>query len=235
MNKMLKSYKAIAMIVIACVFLVITVTIKNGGVKFDPVVYMKGRLDSTYHGVYDTEFLSMCDTSSVTIESNYEKGIDSAMQPVIETLQLENLTQDLKPQLRNLQKKILDKANYTVVSAEKQSDGSFSVKITVRPFDMIQQIDDAAPKFEEDFIKQFEDINVEAMSEEEYNIWYSNEAALAYAIGIIELMETAIEEADYKQEQEIVMQLEKNQNGLYDLSIEEFNKLDSIIMSGGIQ
>lgn len=202
-----------------------------GGGQIDGVAYMQGFLDVRYKGIFDPEYLKSVDLTEEGAREVYDENAQAETDIFISGFNVEYPTEEFKARMAELYKTIYAKSDYTVVSSAKQDDDSYSVKITVRPLDIIQLMDGKLDEFSETFEAKFADVDTDAMTEEEFEDWYENTYDFEYQNGLADLMESLIPEMGYMDEKSIAVQIEKDpDDGYYVINEESFQSLDALII-----
>lgn len=196
-------------------------------------------MDATYKGEFK-EFMDFY--SNVTTEDakaqydakiEYEAGYFMEMYgvPSVEdtSLILEPSEMQAK-RSRDLYKDIYAKADYTIASSSKQDDGTFAVKVNVKPMDIIKLVDDNFDAGFEAFWAKFDAVDTDSMSEEEFTNWYTNVFAPEYYDTLLDLLEEQIGNMGYLDEKNIVIQVQQSEDESLFISNEDFSNLDWLII-----
>ena len=124
----------------------------------------------------------------------------------------------------------ISKADYTVVSSTKQDDGTFAVKVTIRPLDILHLVSDGIEEGFAGFWEKFEAVDTESMSDEEFESWYVDPFAKEYYDTALDLLESKIDEMGYMDEKSIVIQVQQSEDGSLYFSDEDWVNLDNLII-----
>lgn len=198
--------------------------------RFDAVAYIHGQMDEIYLGKFDPDFLDLVGITESEARQVYEDGMAVEVDTFIKTFTIDYPTDDFKARMALLYQDLYAYSDYTVVSAARQDDGSYSVKVTVRPLDTIQLMYDAFPAFQEEFQSKYTDMDTDAMSDEEYSDWYKNTYDLDYQNSLADLFEEMIPKTGTLEEKSIAVQIEKDDDGYYVINDESFSNLDALII-----
>lgn len=198
--------------------------------RFDVAAYIHGQMDEIYLGKFDPDYLDLVGITESEARQVYEDGMDVKLETFIKTFSIEYPTDAFKERMALLYQDLYAYSDYTVVSAARQDDGSYSVKVTVRPLDTIQLMYDAFPDFQEEFQAKYTDVDTDAMSDEEYNDWYKNVYDLDYQNSLADLFEETILKTGTLEEKSISVQIEKDDDGYYVMNDESFSSLDALII-----
>lgn len=206
--------------------------ISRGGFgKIDGVAYMQGQMDALYLGEFDPEYLKMIDMEQTEAQESYDENLDFRVDDFIQGFSIEYPTDAFKDRVKDLYKQIYAKADYTVVSSAEQDDGSYSVKITIRPLDVMQLFFEELPDFSQQFEAKYADVDVESMTEEEYKTWNETVYDLDYQNGLADLLESVIAKMGTLEEKSIAVQIEKDpDDGFYVINTESIGNLDALII-----
>ena len=131
---------------------------------------------------------------------------------------------------RDLYKDIYAKADYTIASSSKQDDGTFAVKVNVKPMDIIKLVDDNFDAGFEAFWAKFDAVDTDSMSEEEFTNWYTNVFTPEYYDTLLDLLEEQIGNMGYLDEKNIVIQVQQSEDESLFISNEDFSNLDWLII-----
>ncbi len=69
-------------------------------------------------------------------------------------------------------------------------DGSYSVKVVVKPIDIIDQLNSAWYDFSENFEAKYADVDPDAMTDAEWEDWYVNTYDADYGQSLADLLES---------------------------------------------
>jgi hypothetical protein len=200
------------------------------GNKLDATAYIQGQLDEIYLGKFDLGYLEMVGITEHEAQAVYDDGMDVKVDTFIQAFSIEYPTDDFKARMAELYKSLYAFSDYTVISSAQQSDGSYSVKVTVRPLDTIQLMYDAFPDFREEFESKYADTDTDAMSDAEFQDWYENVYDFEYQNGLADLFETLIPKTGTLEEKSIAVQIEKGADGYYAINAESFSTLNALII-----
>ena len=133
---------------------------------------------------------------------------------------------------KELYKDIYAKADYSITSTNKQDDGTFAVKVNIKPMDIIKLVDD---NFEEGFAEfdaKFSAIadQVNTMEEDEFLTWYTETYAREYYDTLLDVLEEQVPNIGYLDEKSIVIQVQQSEEGALFISDEDFRNLDWLII-----
>lgn len=178
---------------------------------------VKWDLDSVYLNQHDEKYLEMCGLTKEEAEENYVLGVEyeaSFFAYYWGITDEVNVTYtDLEEELQNSIYEICDtlskSAKYEVKSSAKQEDGTYSVKVTVEPIDVMER---AYGLYDSDeavnaFFAKTENVDYETISDEEY-LALCNE----YGYIIVDLVKGLIPDLGYLEAKSLNIQVEEIDN-----------------------
>lgn len=124
------------------------------------------------------------------------------------------------------------KCDYTVVSSNKQEDGTFAVKVTIKPMNINTLVNNAYEDGFAAFDEKFEAImdEVRAMSAEEQAEWYTNTYVSEYYDTLLDILEDQIPDIGYLDERSIVIQVQQSEDDSLFISDDDLLNLDKLII-----
>lgn len=200
-------------------------------------------LDTTYKGKFDgfVDFYSNVTTQDA--RDQYDANIEGEAYNVLVGLGPEsfdgsgNSVEPSDMQLhraKELYKEIYAKADYTIASSTKQDDGTFAVKVTIKPLDVLHLVKDNFEAGFDAFFTKFEAVDTESMSDEEFGTWYESTFASEYYDTLLDLIEDQIDSMGYLDEKSIVIQVQQSEDGSLFFSDEDWANLDNLIIDYNI-
>lgn len=196
-------------------------------------------MDATYKGQFDgfVDFYDNVTTDDARDQYNskieYEAGYFMDMYGVPDPADTSVIVEPSELQAkrsRDLYKDIYAKADYSIASSSKQDDGTFAVKVNVKPIDVIKLVDDNFDAAFEAFWTKFDAVDTESMSDDEFTSWYTNTFAGEYYDTLLDLLEEQIPNIGYSDEKNIVIQVQQSEDGSLFISNEDFSNLDWLII-----
>ncbi len=200
------------------------------GGDIDGAAYIQGQLDTAYLGKFDPAYLKMVNITEEEARETYNSGVDVEVDTFISLTNIEYPTEELQARLADIYKRIYAKSDYTVISSAQQSDGSYSVKVTVRPLDTIQLLYDGMDEFMEDFEARHAGTDVDAMTDAEFDDWYENVYDVDYQNTLADLLESLVNKTGTLEEKSIAIQIEKDTDDYYVANDESMHNLDALII-----
>ena len=114
---------------------------------------------------------------------------------------------------------------YEIVSAAKQEDVSFSVKVNVFPINIAQTVNEMKNTVTEEFYEKYPQDTINTMRDEEYEKLEEEWSEL-----IMGLYQDALKEIDNMTEKSLSIQVEQNSEGLYTINSDDFARLDALVI-----
>lgn len=212
----------------------------GGGITAeDATKCVQVELDATYKGKFDGFVNFYSNMTTQDGKDQYDANVEAEAGYFLESFgvpSLEDEDQAVEPKkmqryrAEELYQDIYAKANYTVASSTKQEDGTFAVKVNVKPMDILQRVDDAWEEGFEDFWAKYEAVDAESMSDEEFTDWYTGTFAEAYYDVLLDLLESQIPDTGYQDERSIVIQVQQDEDGSLFISDDDWINLDNLII-----
>ena len=207
--------------------LLLPLTACGGGMNEDDAIcYIQGTLDENYLGKADEEFLKLVDNTAEEIEEIYDESIATEAQFFLDSFVESELPQEeqdrLMEELTAMYRQIYAHSKYTVESASKMDDTTFSVKVTVEPIDIFHLVADELDNGAADELNsRYPDM----MTDEEY---------LAYEVEWVELfMDLTYEklpELGYLEPSSILVQVALGDDDYWSIPDDDFWAMDALII-----
>ena len=203
----------------------------GGGVsEQDAMDYVRAQMDVFYKGEYQDYLDLVTDSTEEECRQAHEDKLTTEAEYLMNSLVIEYPTEELTTRFAEAYREIFAQADYTVQEATKLDDGSYSVKVVVRPIDIIDQLNDAYPAFSEEFEARYADVDVDSMTDAEFEDWYINTYDADYGQGLADLLESLIPSLGYMEETSILVQVQPDEDGYYYLSDDDFSNLDWLVV-----
>ena len=217
----------------------------GGGLSADDATQcVQVELDATYQGQYDgfVDFYSNVTTEDARKQHN--DNVEGEALIFLDNFGPESLTDssavveasDMQlHRAKELYEKIYAKAEYSIASTTKQDDGTFAVKVNIKPLNILHLLSDNAEAGFKDFWTKFDAVDTDSMSEEQFVSWYENTFAAEYYDTLLDLLEEQIDNMDYMEEKSIVIQVQQDEEdeSLF-FSQEDWSNLDYLIIDYNI-
>ena len=189
--------------------------------SFDPKVLLQGNLDAQYLNKYSDEYLNSIVNTKEELEEAYANGLDYEADYFIEYfgIEIDKCDDSIKTEITDMYKEIYGYAKYEVGEVTK-SDDTYLVSLTIYPIDIVQKIVD---EDWEAFSASWQaDDTLYDMTEEEFET--------TWAESVIELFKARIDTIGYLDPETISVQIVKDDDGVYTISENDFQRIDSLII-----
>lgn len=196
-------------------------------------------LDATYKGQFDgfLDFYSNVTkndardqyNSNIEYEANYFLHLYGMTDPEDNTAVVEPTEMQLAT-AEKLYKDIYAKADYSVMSSNKQDDGSYAVRVVIKPMDIIHLVDDNFDDHFADFIAKFDAVDVSEFSQDELLDWYRNTYSREYYDVLLDLLEQQIPNIGYGDEKSVVVQVLQDEENALSINSDDMGNLDWAII-----
>lgn len=198
-------------------------------------------LDATYKGEFSgfVDFYSNVTTDDA--KSQYDANVEGevgnflsmyGMPTVEDSNTLQEFSDMQMHRAKQLYQQIYAKSDYTITSSSKQDDGTFAVKVNIKPMNIIKLVDDNYDEGFAEFDAKFDAIKeeVQAMSDEEFATWYTDTYVREYYDTLLDVLEEQIPNIDYLEEKSIVIQVQQSEDGALMITNEDFGNLDWLMI-----
>ena len=187
---------------------VLTLSLFAGcGGKFDASAYVKALLDNSYKND-SAAFVEMKIGSAEEASELYEQGLDAEMQGVLAGV---SMSEEAENNYRTFFKDLLAKADYKVGDAEKQSDGSYIVTVTLTAY-----------------LAELESKTAEWQTQASEGSITEDEVYEQMYLLLLSHMQTALSSVEYGDEQTTTITVELV-NNVYTPSDSDFYNLESLM------
>lgn len=198
--------------------------------SFDAKVYVDGLLRETYLGEYLPEYLELVGITESEAEYAYQTSLNVEVSNCLYYFDIDYPTDELRSDLNKLYKEIYSHARFEVTSAVEQEDGSYAVKVSVEPVDTIRLAEDKWEGALKEFYEKYPGDVQNAMTDEEYEAMDKEHAAI-----VLEVLQGVVEDTGNLPAEEILVQITRDEEGIYSLSTEELQKIDIRIIDYPVQ
>ncbi|MGM9521716.1 MAG: hypothetical protein ACI3VB_04480 [Oscillospiraceae bacterium] len=218
--------KRIAALILAVVMVTLLSACGSGKVTGAMATSLvQGNLDEIYLGKFDESYLKLVDSTVEEAEQIYISGLETEAEYFADYFTIEYLTDDIKAEIVDLYKDIYAKSKYTVNEASKLDDNTYAVKVQVEPINIFQLVAEDYESYLIPFWEKYADADIDAMTEAEYQAYDAD-----WAEAIIAMCRDKVSEIGYMDEKSVVIQVEKNDDGVWSMSGDDFSNFDEIII-----
>ena len=196
-------------------------------------------LDTTYKGQFAgfVNFYSNVTTQDAKDQYNDNIAGEAAyFLYLISMPDAEDQSQTIEPsamqthKAESLYKDIYAKSDYTIVSSSRQNDGTFAVKVNIKPMDILTLVSENWEDFFTDFDDKFSKVDTESMTDEEFFNWWRNVYVPEYYDTALDLLESQVPNIGYADEKSIVIQVQQSEEGALFISEDDWTNLDALII-----
>lgn len=191
---------------------------------FDAKVYMEGMIRGTYLGEFSQEYLDLVGITEETAQNVYESSLYQEAWSFAYLYNIE-YPDDFYEEIKDLYRAIYTLIKFEVVSTALEEDGSYSVRVDIEPIDIVQRVELELDEVLKPFFEKYPSEVQNAMTTTEYQEFDAEWARL-----IIDTYRKGLYWAGNLEKQSVTVKLEKNEDGYYGISNEEFKKLDALVI-----
>lgn len=199
---------------------------KSGLSTFDAKAYVEGLLKETYLGEFDEGYMTLVGITEEEAQATYENSLDVESNNFYYFYDIEYPAEEFHEKMMDLYKRIYAHAKFEVVSAAAQDDGSFSVKLSIEPINIVQLAEARFEDTMQPFYDKYPADVQQAMSDAEYEAMDQE-----YAQMILDLYESVMPEIGNEEAQSLVVQIEMDAEGYYSLNDPDFGRIDELIIN----
>jgi len=197
----------------------------KGFTERDAEVYIDGLIQENYLGQAVPDYLELVDIREEDVEELYDSVLDTDVEYFLYMYDIDYPTDELREEIKDLYREIYRYTKYDIVSAAAQEDGSFAVKLTVYPIDIVQTVNEHMNIATKEFYEKYPQEDLNSMRDEEYEKVDGEWARL-----ILDLYQDALKEIGNMTEQSLTVQVEEGSDGLYAINSDDFARLDALIV-----
>lgn len=194
----------------------------GGLTEKDAETYVKGHLDAAYLGAYDKAYIDLVeDMTEADAKELHENNVsDEAELYLLDFLEVDYPTDEINDRAKEVMEKLYAKAKYTVGTGSKTKDGDFVVEVTVSPIDLYNLLT------QDDFFDALDQAGFDdAETEEELEA-----VDAVFGLLILDALEDKLDEVEYGEDQIIMLQLKKDDEGYYNLVEAGMQKVDEVMI-----
>ncbi|MBQ3010332.1 MAG: hypothetical protein IJD81_03960 [Oscillospiraceae bacterium] len=187
---------------------------------------VQGNLDEIYLGVFDDKYLALVDGSEASAQEIYDEGMAYEAEYFCYYFDVEYPTDAFLQELIDVYKEIYGHSKYKVGDASKLDETTYVVKLTVSPIDIMELVLDAVENGAADsFYDKYANVNVEAMTEAEYQA-YDEE----WAYMILDILRDQLPNIGYLEEETLAVQIVL-ENDVWMIGDSDLSTIDSLIIA----
>lgn len=194
----------------------------GGLTEKDAETYVKGHLDAAYLRVYDKAYIDLVeDMTEADAKELHENNVsDEAELYLLDFLEVDYPTDEINDRAKEVMEKLYAKAKYTVGTGSKTKDGDFVVEVTVSPIDLYDLLT------QDDFFDALDQAGFDdAETEEELEA-----VDAVFGLLILDTLEDKLDEVEYGEDQIVMLQLKKDDEGYYNLVEAGMQKVDEVMI-----
>ena len=197
-------------------------------------------LDTTYKGQFEG-FLDFYDNMTLEeAQAQYDANLEGEAQFFFYWLgpqDPESMDGDvIEPspeqlaRARALYREAYAQSDYTVLSAEKTEEGVFALKVQIRPLDLYVRLDERFDGHLTSFWDEIDQLDLDAMSDEEFLAWYGEAFAPRYYDACLDLLEACTPDLGHLPERTLTVTLRQEADGSLHFYDTDWQAIDNQIM-----
>lgn len=194
----------------------------GGLTEKDAETYVKGHLDAAYLGVYDKAYIDLVEDMTENDAREMHEGnvSDETELYLLDFLEIEYPTDEIMDRAEEVMEKLYAKSKYTVGTGSKTKDGDFVVEVTVSPLDLYNLLTS------DDFFDALDQAGFDGEETEEE----MKEVDAVFGMLILDALDSKLDEIEYGEDQIIMLQLKKDDEGYYGLVEAGMQKVDEVMI-----
>lgn len=186
---------------------------------FDAKLYVEGRLREAYQGTASAEYLEMVGETEAESQSIYENSLNLEAQVFAYLYSIE-YPNDHYSALIELYREIFKHAEFEVVAANYEEDGTILVQVDIAPIDIVQTVEAQREEATKELFEKYPAEDMNTITTEEYQAYDKEWAEL-----LIQLYQDNLKNIGNLPTESVTVTLSKNEDGYYTLPDEEYRKL----------
>lgn len=193
--------------------------------EFDAKVYVEGLIQGTYLGEFSPEYLELVGLTEEEAKNTYENSLYWGAYAFAYLYSIE-YPQEFYEELQELYREIYTHIQYEVISTTRYyADGAFAVQVDIAPIDIVQKVESKLDEVLKPFFEKYPSEVQNTMTTQDYQEFDAEWARL-----IIDTYKETLPETGNLEKRSVTVKLEKNEEGYYSISSEEFKKLDALVI-----
>ncbi len=189
--------------------------------------YVAGILDASYKGEFNA-YMKMTESTEEEAQEIYDNTADYFASSIAYYCEVytEDISDELYEEYITWAKDVLGQTKYTVSSAETGKESCY-VKISIKPLNLIEQIEDDITACVDEYNAQLESIeSLDSLPEEEYLALEES-----YAKNVLAALKENSANLEYKENVDFTMEIIIDEDGYYSPSNEDdWNTIDDYVM-----
>jgi hypothetical protein len=188
--------------------------------------YVAAIMDASYKGDFE-HYLSMTDSSEANAEEIYDSTVTYFADSLAYYCEVytEDISEDVYAEYITFAEDLLAKAKYTVSSSENGKDSCY-VTVSVKPMNLLEQIEGDIEACIEEYNTTLETIDIENITDEDYLEIENN-----YAKSVIDALKKNAENLEYKDNVDYTIEIIIDEEGYYAPANEDaWNTIDDYVM-----
>lgn len=190
-------------------------------VEFDASRYIKGMLDVQYLNEYD-DFKATTTATDAECEEIYRSGLEVEAETFANYFDIRVLTDETKARIVDFYDEVYSHSKYEVKDAYKTDEG-YTVEVVISPIDIFMNIEEEVNSYIDGFNTRIEAGEFDALDEDAFED--------IYAAGILDIVEAKVDTIGYEEDKSVTVSVKEGEDGLYDITPEEFATLDQWIIA----
>ncbi|MBO4853832.1 MAG: hypothetical protein J5482_01635 [Oscillospiraceae bacterium] len=182
---------------------------------------VQGNLDEIYLGKVSQEYLDLIGSTEEDARETYEEGLSYEAEYFADYFDIDVLSDPLKEQIMDLYREIYSHVRYTVGNASKLDENTYVVKVDVEPINVMELAMDAEDTATADFFAKYADVDVESMTDEEYEAYDAE-----WAQAVIATVQAQVPVLAYKPGVSLAVQVVRGDDGAWQISDSDMGDLD---------
>lgn len=206
-------------------FCLLMVLLSACGSAYTAADLVKDTLDHYYLDSAAETYLKQTDMTAEEAHEEYERwlGLEIPFFCQEFEIELDSCEPQIQTQIQDLYRQIYTHSRYEVKGMDKKDD-VYQIEVTVYPIDILQKVyTDHMDAFSEEISQRIASGALDGITDEEFEtLW---------AQGVIDLVAGHLEELDYLEPETITIRVEKDEDGLYGINLDDFQKADELILA----
>lgn len=187
--------------------------------------FLDGLMKTIYLGKYEQTYLDLTGITRAQAQRTHENALTAQVETFFYYYSVEYPTSALRDEVRGLYEDIYSHTSYEILSASRRSDGSFAVRLSIRPIDAIRRMNAVWESAMAPFLARYPLQVQQAMSESEY-IAMDRE----WGRQVADLLAQQVPGTGNLPAKTLTVTLSRGENGRYSISDEDLRALDDAVL-----